>query len=620
MKAIVKTIIFTLFLPIVLCRDIYRSQRSGLRKIGYFILVLIFLGLTWLNGYGEVKFLATAYLYDFGITDKLIKVQTRGPSMLPTIQDGAEITLNSPKKFGLKHGDIVSFRNVETGGLHYLKRIIGLPGEQISIKNGFVTINGKILQEDYTLNNLLTFGNTFLIDCEIYTIPEDHFVVMGDNRTVSWDSRAVGFVDKNDIDGVMKTDVQEAFVSEARQNQILKANIDENIFREKINAVRMKNGAGSLSINNVLNEVAKTRAEVVRDSLGDWKNKLPPLDKALGEKNYKYNSAHEFLTFGYLDEEGLVGQILESPPDKMAFLSNNYLEMGLSIVEKENKGCMFPVISVIISWPVTPTYSQEIIDFWQREEKYTKDLMSILQTLTGNPDYDQSELRQLLNSLVESANIATQINQKINAKEWIDYQQADRYFQLAQENKLRLENEKIAAYLKNNYPAFAQEQGQGGYPNPEFSNLTHQTQYLFGSGRYDDALKTAQQALMLAKTDKEKAIAHYWIGLMYYRKNDPQRSESELKLTLELNPNYAASYVTLAAISMDKNDYPQALAYAQKAVELDPQYAWGYNGLGLALVGLGRKEEGINALKKAVELAPDSYIFRDNLTRVQQSN
>jgi len=65
-----------------------------------------------------------------------------------------------------------------------MKRIIGMPGERIAIKSGYVKINGKILKEPYTLNNLPTFGNSFLSDCVEYTVPAESFVVMGDNRTV----------------------------------------------------------------------------------------------------------------------------------------------------------------------------------------------------------------------------------------------------------------------------------------------------------------------------------------------------------------------------------------------------------------------------------------------------
>ena len=155
--------------------------------------------------------------------------------MLPTIQDGSEVELKSPRKYGLARGDIVSFTNEETSGLYYLKRIVGLSKEQVSIKNGYIFINGRALQEDYTLNNLPTFGNTALIDCESYTIPKDQYMVLGDNRTVSSDSRVLGFIKKEDIDGVIKTNIKEGFAGEQKQLQITKANISPEVFLKKLN-------------------------------------------------------------------------------------------------------------------------------------------------------------------------------------------------------------------------------------------------------------------------------------------------------------------------------------------------------------------------------------------------
>ena len=179
MKEAGNIIIIALFLPFVLFVDIFRSQRSAAGKIGYVLLTLLIFGLIWWRGYLQTFTLLKKTSYETGVTDRLTKVPVRGTSMLPTIKDGSIIELKNPKKHGLQRGDIVSFINNETRGLHYLKRIVGLSGEQVTIKNGYVFINGKALEEGYTLNNLPTFGNTELIDCEVYTIPSDHVMVLG---------------------------------------------------------------------------------------------------------------------------------------------------------------------------------------------------------------------------------------------------------------------------------------------------------------------------------------------------------------------------------------------------------------------------------------------------------
>lgn len=151
-----------------------------------------------------------------------------------------------------------------------------------------------------------------------------------------------------------------------------------------------------------------------------------------------------------------------------------------------------------------------------------------------------------------------------------------------------------------------------------FSDGVNQTKLLWESGKYQESLDKSQLILKEASTDKDKAIAHYWIGLSRYKLQDYNNAESQLKLALELYPDYAAPYVTLAAIEIDtRSNFSKALEYANKCVELDPKYAWCYNSKGLALVQLGQKDEGIKALEQAILLAPDSYVFCDNLTRVK---
>ncbi len=152
-----------------------------------------------------------------------------------------------------------------------------------------------------------------------------------------------------------------------------------------------------------------------------------------------------------------------------------------------------------------------------------------------------------------------------------------------------------------------------------FSNGVNQTKLLWENGKYQKSLDKSQLILKEATVDKDKAIAHYWIGLNNYKLQQYIIAETELNLALELYPDYAAPYVTLAAIEMDtRSNFSKALEYAEKCIEFDPKYAWCYNSKGLALLQLRQKEEGIKALEQAVLLAPDSYVFRDNLTRVKQ--
>jgi signal peptidase I len=86
----------------------------------------------------------------------------------------------------------------------YVKRVIGLPGETVDVHDGAVWINGKKLEENYTIGRTEPPSKSSLIGDFPglpYTVPENCYFVMGDNRENSLDSRYWGCVPRNDILG-----------------------------------------------------------------------------------------------------------------------------------------------------------------------------------------------------------------------------------------------------------------------------------------------------------------------------------------------------------------------------------------------------------------------------------
>ena len=77
-----------------------------------------------------------------------------------------------------------------------IKRIIGLPGEKIEYKNGMLYVNDEYMVDPFAYDTY-DFSTLVLGD----SIPEDKYLVLGDNRGNSIDSRMIGLIDKNDIEG-----------------------------------------------------------------------------------------------------------------------------------------------------------------------------------------------------------------------------------------------------------------------------------------------------------------------------------------------------------------------------------------------------------------------------------
>lgn len=121
----------------------------------------------------------------------------RGCSMEPTMKDSQKlITLRTAYTFDQpKRGDIIIADGEKLGVEHIIKRVIGLPGETVEIRNNSFYIDGVKLPETYI--NEPMYGN----DDQIWELGQDEYFICGDNRNWSADSRIIGPIFKSDIFG-----------------------------------------------------------------------------------------------------------------------------------------------------------------------------------------------------------------------------------------------------------------------------------------------------------------------------------------------------------------------------------------------------------------------------------
>jgi signal peptidase I len=127
-------------------------------------------------------------------------VKVEGTSMMPNLLDQERLFINQfSYKFGVGHiqrGDTVVFWYPEDTTKSYIKRVIGLPGDTVEVKDGTVYVNGRKLVENYVPADYRDDR-----PYPLTKVPPNDYFVLGDHRISSNDSRAWGFVPRSYIYG-----------------------------------------------------------------------------------------------------------------------------------------------------------------------------------------------------------------------------------------------------------------------------------------------------------------------------------------------------------------------------------------------------------------------------------
>ncbi|CAA9434382.1 Signal peptidase I [uncultured Rubrobacteraceae bacterium] len=163
-----------------------RGRRSVRKKGGGFVEYLVILVVSFALVFGFPRpFVMEAFWIPSG-------------SMIPTLEIGDRVLVN---KFIYRftepeRGDIIVFRSVDDPDEDLIKRVVGLPGDEIAVRRGRLLLNGEPQKEPFT--------NKKFPDRSFYartTVPKEHVFVMGDNRGNSADSRVFGPLPEKNIEG-----------------------------------------------------------------------------------------------------------------------------------------------------------------------------------------------------------------------------------------------------------------------------------------------------------------------------------------------------------------------------------------------------------------------------------
>ena len=124
----------------------------------------------------------------------------------------------------------------------------------------------------------------------------------------------------------------------------------------------------------------------------------------------------------------------------------------------------------------------------------------------------------------------------------------------------------------------------------------------FEHGDFKAAAGAFRQSLEL---DPQNARAHYNLGLVLDRLNDPQGAQREFAKAIALDPKLALAYNAEGALELKSGHITKAQAAFQQAIRVDPQYAEAKNSLGTLYAKLGRNAEAVSLFREAVEDSPD---------------
>ncbi len=127
----------------------------------------------------------------------------KGSSMEINFHDGEYLLTDKVTyRFGQpKQGDVIVFKAPPDYQEEFIKRIIGIPGDDVMVQGGKVYVNGKLLNETYLQKDLFTSPGSIATDGKTLKVPANSYFVMGDNRPHSFDGRNFGFITRDKITG-----------------------------------------------------------------------------------------------------------------------------------------------------------------------------------------------------------------------------------------------------------------------------------------------------------------------------------------------------------------------------------------------------------------------------------
>lgn len=437
----------------------------------------------WIAGYVSVSlasYFAAQYL---GFVR--VEIPVMGASMAPTFDEAGLVAVRHyphiskyawiPKELNLsrfepelRRSDIVVFRNAQT--LHafaeqqqndpsrsgFVKRVIGAPGDRVSIRDGFVYVNGEMILEPYILKARSTFGGEAIHDCQEVVVPDGKYVVMGDNRKVSMDSRHIGLIDKKEIQFYLPFEEQKREYAKrwrdasADARSSLKSEINVQAYLRLLNERRKQRGVKPLKYQEKLSRSAELRAKKMLES-NDLSFEATrsgyTIEDAFREVGYSNIVYGEFPVLGYYDAEELIESFFEYKDSRDFLLNKEYQEIGLSTFVGELNGCPVQIVVQHVAGYIPPTYSNREVSEWKMLIEKLNEIEAGWRNLRDEAEFYRQNKSDVdrINEIIKIRKAgAERILRRMEAREW--FTEEEKAF-IEEDRKLVDEQNEIADRL-----------------------------------------------------------------------------------------------------------------------------------------------------------------------------
>jgi signal peptidase I len=334
-------------------------------------------------------------------------------------------------------GDMVTFQSDKTrkileeenqdGNVGFIKRVVALPGDSVELRDGYLYRNSKLADEPYIYRPRSTYGDSTLKDCQILTVPAGKYVVMGDNRKVSSDSRGeLGLVKDSDITFTLPYAEQVLYRSlwrDTSEDLELAGHptLDSQEFYRLVNTARVSRNLPPLTPRPALANSASYKASAILAGDSDYS-----LANSLARANYHNIVTSEFSVSGRFTAQELLDNLLYFHDSAAQILDERYDDIGVVALNQAVDGCPTEVVVGHLGGYLPADYDQDTLDGWKELRNNLESVIPSWEQALGHPQLDQDKLTELLSLMRTRLALAREVIGVMEAREWLSPSQEER--------------------------------------------------------------------------------------------------------------------------------------------------------------------------------------------------